>query len=113
MRHVFTANSTLKPCIKSTRIKISRNHSKNLYYTDLQENVSNLHECIFHDSDILANIAENGCMRKKTDKRYFKSTIIHGFFSFALCCDDIFSTSKLSLTLKDKGDYLQGKMFTR
>ena len=70
MRHVFTANSTLKSCIKSTRINISRNHSKNLYYTDLQENVSNLRECIFHDSDILANIAENGCTRKKPDIRY-------------------------------------------
>ena len=65
-RHVFSANSTLKPCIKSTRINTSRNHSKSLNLPDLQETVSNLGECIFHDYDILANIAEDGCTRKKT-----------------------------------------------
>ena len=47
MRHVFSANSTLKQYIKSTRINISRNHSKSLNLPDLQETVSNLHECIF------------------------------------------------------------------
>ena len=64
--HVFFAYSTLKSCIKSTRINISRNHSKNLNLPDLQETVSNLREYILHDFDILANIAENGCMRKET-----------------------------------------------
>ena len=63
--HVFSANSTLKPCIKSTPINISQNHSKSLNLPDLQETVSNLCECIFHEFDILANIAENGCMWKK------------------------------------------------
>ena len=46
-RHVFSGNSTLKQCIKSTRINISRNHSKSLNLPDLQETVSNLCECIF------------------------------------------------------------------
>ena len=46
-RHVFSANSTLKQCIKSTRINISRNHSKSLNLPDLQETVSNLRKCIF------------------------------------------------------------------
>ena len=54
-RHVFSANSTLKQCIKSTQINISRNHSKSLNLPDLQETVSNLRECIFHDFDVLAN----------------------------------------------------------
>ena len=69
-RHVFSANSTVKPCIKSTQINISRNHSKSLNLPDLQETVSNLRECIFHDFDVLANIAENGCTRKKPDIQY-------------------------------------------
>ena len=55
----FFASYTLKPCIKSMRINISRNHSKSLNLPDLQETVSNLRECIFLDFDILANIAEN------------------------------------------------------
>ena len=46
-RHFFSANSILKPCIKSTRINISRNHSKSLNLPDLQDTVSNLRECIF------------------------------------------------------------------
>ena len=66
----FLANSTLKQCIKSTRINISPKHSKSHNLPDLQETVSNLCECIFHDFDVLANIAENGCMRKKPDIRY-------------------------------------------
>ena len=70
--HVFSANATLKPCIKSTLINISRNHSKILNLPDLQETVSNLRKCIFHDFDILANIAEHGCTRKKPDIRYVK-----------------------------------------
>ena len=50
-------------------MNISRNHSKSLNLPDLQQTVSNLRECIFHDFDILANIAENGCTQKKTDIR--------------------------------------------
>ena len=48
------------------RMNISWNRSKSLNLPDLQETVSNLRECIFHDFDILTNIAENGCTRKKT-----------------------------------------------
>ena len=46
-RHVFSANSNLKHCIKSTRMNISRKHSKSLNLPDLQDTVSNLRECIF------------------------------------------------------------------
>ena len=56
------------------RMNISRNHSKSLNLPDLQETVSNLRECIFHDFDIFANIAKNGCKRKKPDIRYFLTT---------------------------------------
>ena len=66
----FLANSTLKQCIKSTRINISRNQIKSFNLSDLRETVSNLRECIFHDFDILTNIAENGCTRKKSDIQY-------------------------------------------
>ena len=50
-RHVFSVNSTLKTCIKSTRVtcNISRNHSKSLDVPDMQKTMSNLRECIFHD----------------------------------------------------------------
>ena len=64
-RHVFSAISTLKPCIKSTRINISRNYSKSLNLPDLHETVSNLRECIFHDFDILANILANTVILNK------------------------------------------------
>ena len=37
--HVFSANSILKPWIKSTRIDISRNNSKSLNLPDLEETV--------------------------------------------------------------------------
>ena len=63
--HVFP-HIPPKPCIKSTRINISQNHSKSLNLPDLQETVSNLRECIFHYFDILANKAENLCTRNKT-----------------------------------------------
>ena len=69
MRHVFSANSNLKPCTKS-RINISRNPSRSFNLPDLQETVSNLRECIFHDIDILANIAKKDTRGKKTDIRY-------------------------------------------
>ena len=68
----FYANSTLKPSIKSTQINISRNHRKSLNLPDFQETVSILRECLFHDSDIFANIVENRCTRKKTNIRYMR-----------------------------------------
>ena len=43
---------------------------KSLNLPDLEEIVSNLRECIFHDFGILANIAEYGCTQKKLDIRY-------------------------------------------
>ena len=52
------------------RMNISRNHSKSLNLPDLQKTVLNLRKCIVHDFDILANIAENGCTRKKPDIQY-------------------------------------------
>ena len=67
MRQFFSVNSTLKPYINCTRINISRNPRESLNLPDLQETVSNLGECIFHDFDILANIAENGCTWKNPD----------------------------------------------
>ena len=38
-RHVFSTNSTLKTCIKSTRVNISQNHSKSLNVPDMQKTV--------------------------------------------------------------------------
>ena len=71
-RHAFSVNSTLKQCIKSTRMNISGKNSKSLNLPDLEETVSNLRKYIFHDFDILANIAENGCTRKIPDIRYVR-----------------------------------------
>ena len=68
--HVLSANSSLKSCIKSTRVNFSRNPSESLKIYFICKIVSNLRDRIFHDFDILANIAENGCMRKKPDIRY-------------------------------------------
>ena len=62
------------------RMNISRNHSKSLNLPDLQETVSNLRECIFHDFDILANIAENGCTRKN---------LIYGIWMFSNISDEM------------------------
>ena len=41
-------------------MNISRNHSKSLNLPDLQETVSNLRECIFHDFDILEKMDARG-----------------------------------------------------
>ena len=52
----------------------------------MQEFLANLRECIFHDSDFLANIAENGCTRKKPDIRFIVPCS-------AVCLRAIFSSS--------------------
>ena len=64
-RHVLSANSSLKSCIKSTWVNFSRNPSESLKIYFICKIVSNLRDWIFHDFDILANIAENCCTRKK------------------------------------------------
>ena len=69
-RHDLSANSSLKSCIKSTRVNFSRNPSESFKIYFICNIVSNLREWIFHDFDTFANIAENGCTRKKPDIRY-------------------------------------------
>ena len=69
-RHVLSANSSLKSYIKSTRVYFSRNPSDRFKIYFICKIVSNLCDWIFHDFDILANKAENGCTRKKADIRY-------------------------------------------
>ena len=49
-------NSSLKTSIKSLRVNFLQNPSDNLNLPYL-ENVSNLHDCIFHKFDLLMNIA--------------------------------------------------------
>ena len=71
-RHVLSANSSLKSCIKSTRVNFSRNPSESFKIYFICKIVSNLRDWIFHDFDTLVNIAENGCTRKKPDLRYIK-----------------------------------------
>ena len=70
LRVPFFPRSPPKTGYKSTRINISRNHSKSLNLPDLQETVSNLRKCIFHDFYILANKVENGCTWKIPDIGY-------------------------------------------
>ena len=72
-RHVLSANSNLKSCIKSTREHFSRNPSESFKIYFKCKIVSNLRDWIFHDFDTLANIAENGCSWKKPDIRYMSS----------------------------------------
>ena len=59
-RHVLSVNSSLKLCIKSTRVNFSRNPSESFKIYFICKIVSNLCDWIFHDFDTLANIAENG-----------------------------------------------------
>ena len=79
-RHAFSANSTLKPCIKSTWINISRNQSKSHNLPDMQETVkfTRMH---FSRLDVLANIAENGCTRKKT----WYTVLLMTFYTISTC----------------------------
>ena len=49
------------------------------------KNLSNLRDCNFHDFDTLANIAENGCTRKKPDIRYFKNMGMYVLFKLDPC----------------------------
>ena len=49
--YVLSANSSLKPCIKSTRVNFSRNPSESFKIYFICKIVSNLRDCIFHDFD--------------------------------------------------------------
>ena len=54
-RHVLSANSSLKSCIKSTRVNFSRNPSESFKIYFICMIVSNLRDWIFHDFDTLGN----------------------------------------------------------
>ena len=70
---LFKRQSSLKSCIKSTRVNFSQNPSEGFKIYFICKIVSNICVRIFHHFDTLENIAENGCTRKKTDIRYFFS----------------------------------------
>lgn len=70
MSYNFPANSILNLCIKSTKLNFTFN---------LKWSVSNLHELIFHNIDILTNNAP----RKNTDKQYvFGEVIIEAVYFY-------------------------------
>ena len=76
-RHVLSANSSLKSCIKSTRVNFSQNLSENFKNYFICKIKSNLRDWIFHNFDTLANIVENGCTRRKPDIQYLTFLILY------------------------------------
>ena len=77
LRVMFCPQILVLNRVLNLREWISRNTSESFKIHCICMIMSYLRDWIFHNFDTLANISENGCTRKKPDKRYITYYMFH------------------------------------